>query len=355
MNDFEKIEHLLLSKRFEELSPTEVREVTGYFENATDYNDIRDTLMQVKSTLAADKLLIKPTVELKEKLLQKFENTHTNQGSASLGKTRPFYKNIAFQWSATATVVIVISLSIFGYIQNLNTLDKKEMAVNYESNTTHKRIDKGQPTIDGEAPEETSVKDENTSKVMVTTTDDVGSNKGEGELDSRSTTLGGTNTVTETSKINDGDANVNVDETKNNTKNFYFSSNRNNKNDNTTLDIMTNTTLNPKEEKTEDANEILNAVIITNGDKQNDDLKVKEEEKNQPLNTTIQNQNNLNTKVNYSQSTFDRDSWKKNKNENSKVNLGLAQDNLLEAEVADSLKMKTDSLKLDSNYKTKNK
>src|SRR5688572_4771001 len=114
MKDFEKIEHLLLSKKYEELSPAEVKEVTGYFENAVDYNDMRDTLMQVKSTLATDKLLVKPNVDLKEKLLQKFEQTYTTQP----GKSKPFYKTMGFQWSAAASVVIILSISIFSYINS---------------------------------------------------------------------------------------------------------------------------------------------------------------------------------------------------------------------------------------------
>ena len=129
MNDFEKIEHLLLSKKFEELNPSEVKEVQGYFENATDYNDMRDTLMQVKSTLAADKLLIKPSVDLKEKLLQQFENTYAKNENKKTGKTRPFYKTIAFQWSAAASVVIFLSIGTVYFFNNAMG-KKKEMAIN---------------------------------------------------------------------------------------------------------------------------------------------------------------------------------------------------------------------------------
>src|SRR5687768_9103089 len=133
MNDFEKIEHLLLSKKFEELSTSEMKEVQEYFENATDYNDMRDTLMQVKSTLAADKLLIKPSVELKEKLLQQFDKTYPKGGTKTGGKTRPFYKTLAFQWSAAASVVVIITLSAVSYINNMNGMQKsKEMAINNE-------------------------------------------------------------------------------------------------------------------------------------------------------------------------------------------------------------------------------
>jgi len=129
MNDFEKIEHLLLHKKYEELSSSELKEVQEYFENAIDYNDMRTTLMQVKTTLATDKVLIKPSVDLKEKLLKQFENTYTNQNTIS--KKRPFYRTIAFQWSAAASVVVLLSISAITYFNSLNKTDK-EMAVNYK-------------------------------------------------------------------------------------------------------------------------------------------------------------------------------------------------------------------------------
>lgn len=134
MKDFEKIENLLLSKKYEELSPPELREVEAYFESEAEYTDMRQTLMQVKDTLAEDKTLIVPSVELKENLLKKFEETHT-KSSAATGKTRPFYRTVWFQTAAAASVIIVIGLGIFN---SMNNLDKgpqeKDMALNKDQN-----------------------------------------------------------------------------------------------------------------------------------------------------------------------------------------------------------------------------
>lgn len=356
MNDFEKIEHLLLSKKFEELSPTEVREVTSYFENATDYNDMRDTLMQVKSTLAADKLLIKPNVELKEKLLLKFESTYTNKVNSTLGKTKPFYKNIIVQWSAAASIVIVISLSIFGYIQNLNNKGGDNMAVNYDSKTKSEKFNLSEPPVGGgeNTPGETPEKDENgEGKLRVTTDDDISSNRSEDHFNNPNV-VGNSNTVAET-EMGEGDVNVPKDANSNLNNTGFFGSYRN---DNSTLDTKTNTTLDQDEEKKDNANYYLNTTINKESDKPNDESKVggmEDQKANEPNKTTnVKAQSILNTTVNYQQNSFDRNygmkNRKKDKKENNQVNLGLAQEKLLDAEVRDSLKMKTDSLKLDSNY-----
>ena len=144
MNDFEKIEDLLLAKRYEELSSAELREVNEYFENGSEYNDMRETLMQVKSTLAADKLLIKPSVDMKESLLNKFQQTY---GQVKPTNPIPFYKKTPFQWSAAASVVIILSLGIFGVLNNIGGNKEKNMAVNYDSNQPEQQNQKQSPAI----------------------------------------------------------------------------------------------------------------------------------------------------------------------------------------------------------------
>jgi len=340
MNDFEKIEHLLLRKKFEELSPTEVKEVNGYFENANDYNDMRDTLMQVKSTLAADKILIKPNVELKEKLLQQFDKTYTNQISTA-GKTRPFYKNIAFQWSAAASVVIIISISIFGYINNMSGKKSDEMAINYKSN-------KNSPV------EETSISSGETSTVTGTTGTET---DGEERViivnpDSRNEEMSNDESdkkevyknffVTE-KDVNKGESEdiTNAPVTTNSENNIlqegYI--------DNTTLRGV-NTNVSKEEKKDADR-------VLTNAYR--DDIGDKIQDKSMELKTTIptnsQSQTYGNTTlISKDQNTTNKkDYWGKKKNKN-KTKTDSNKNNLGNGGLAkDSVITKADSLKLDSN------
>lgn len=348
MNDFEKIEHLLLSKKFEELSPTEVKEVNGYFESATDYNDMRDTLMQVKSTLAADKLLVKPNVELKEKLLQQFDKTYTQKsGGGSLGKSRPFYKNVAFQWSAAASVVIIISVSIFGYIQNMNGKKSDGMAVNYEAKKDGAPSEESTIST-GETPIGTATEKETDGKNRVTTVNPeyIGDSRNEDETEKPK--LYG-NFYTTESEVGEGEVGNSQNGPVKDNDIITFSSTRD---DNTTLGGYVNTTIDTKEEKKDDANYYFNDKIITNANRQNEDLKG--QDKNLELNTTIpvQNQGMTNTTIDYKKKANKREYWSKNKNKNKPkkdqtANVGMENANVPQS--TDSNKVKLDSINIDSN------
>jgi hypothetical protein len=347
MNDFEKIEHLLLSKKFEELSPTEVKEVNDYFENANDYNDMRDTLMQVKSTLAADKLLIKPNVDLKEKLLQQFEQTYSNQNSTA-GKTRPFYKKVGFQWSAAASVVIIISLSIFGYINNLGGNKSDEMAVNYKSKQTvpaeETSISSGE-TEHGTGNTTTDGKE----KVIVVNPDVISDESNIDESD-RKRVYG--NYFVQEKEVTEGESNEmnNAPVTTNTEDNIL----KNGFGDNTVGGMNTNT----NEEK-KDADKVLTNAY------RDENVYKKEDTKTMEINTTIptnsQSQNLGNTQmVNKDQLVDKKDYWGKKKNSNknktktdsNKGKLGTENADLTNGK--DSVLTRADSLRLDSNQKIMN-
>lgn len=348
MKDFEKIEHLLLSKRFEELSPTEAKEVTSYFENATDYNDMRDTLMQVKSTLASDKLLIKPNVELKEKLLQKFDNTYTNHSSTSIGKTKPFYKNIGFQWSAAATIVLLISLSIFGYIQNINSKANDGMAVNYETpagkDNSNVVFDELVPIEEIDKSKVTTIEPELEKPIL--------SNR-EKNLPKHVGTTDVSNTTMSIDQPNEG----------------YRSKFYENKNygtfgttvgDNTMIPVTNTDAIIGSERIEEDAKLTKNGFYSTTigvGDKQGEIIQGdandnrKEEQKMGPLDIPVQSESSINYSTNDQKNITTRDYyWMKGKNKgenkktNNQVSLGLAQEKRLEA---DSTQFRLDSLQLD--------
>lgn len=349
MNDFEKIEHLLLSKKFEELNPAEVKEVNGYFENAGDYNDMRETLMQVKSTLAADKLLIKPNVELKEKLLQQFDKTYTNQTSAA-GKTRPFYKNIGFQWAAAASVVIIISVSIFGYINNMGGQKSNEMAINNDSKPSPTSIDEesGSTGEDHSNTGTLTTETEGKEKVTVVNPDVTFSSKRDEESDKKGV-YG--NIFTTEKELNEGESEdiSNIPIGSNNTNDLL----QDGFGDNTTLGGM-NTNTNVSKEEKKDADRVLtNAYRDENSYKQ-------EDTKNMELNTTIQtnsqsqNMGNTTQLVNKDQTTNKKDYWgkkkinkNKTKTDSNKGNLGIENSNLTNGK--DSVLTRADSLKLDSN------
>jgi hypothetical protein len=343
MNDFEKIEHLLLNKKFEELNPTEMREVQGYFENATDYNDMRETLMQVKSTLAADKLLIKPNVDLKEKLLQQFENTYSNVTPKAAGKTRPFYRKMAFQWSAAASIVVILTLSAVTYVNNMNS-HSKEMAINYDkpqkqdAPLEEKSMPNGTLTADS-----TSVTNSNPERKenlgdqpVVGSTTTFGSNSDEAEKD-KGTIL--SNKSTNENKILEGE----LKNTENNPTDLLSKD----ADDNTTIDTRERS---KTEEKRDDANYYYNGALKDKEDK-------KQEINNIPVNTTVNEVKSNTTKDYYTrkkQKNTDQNQGDKiavQKENTDNINLGgyMSVNQMVQTEKKDSNKVKLDSLNMDSN------
>lgn len=317
MNDFEKIEHLLLHKKYDELNSSELKEVKEYFENATDYNDMRDTLMQVKSTLAADKLYIKPSVELKEKLLKQFENTYTNQNEKITGKKRPFYKSIAFQWSAAASIVVLLSISAVSFFNNLNKNDK-EMAVNYKKDNTTisptttdeelpgSTVETGTNNIPGSEISDGEIREENTEleKPVISNNTDIDNNKPK---------VYGNFSATE-DKILESENAPELDD------NEGTINNRNN----TTID---------------DSKDI-------KGDTYKEELKSNESNTTIPLKAVNEKKVNT-TKFN----NKDKKKDESNKQDNDKIELGgyMSVNQMVQSDKKDSLKLNMDSLFMDSN------
>lgn len=334
--DFETIEHLLLNKRFEELNPAEVKEVSSYFEGASEYNDMRETLIQVKSTLASDKLLIKPNVELKEKLLQKFENTYTNTKPHSGANVRPFYKNIKFQWAAAASVMLLLTLSIFLYVNNLQTKGNDDMALNYDAKQDKPETVTGENSpgageedlSDGEAskpvgnstmPEEVTI---STEEERISTMDD--------------------NQKGSTTKL--GESSTHAPATDNSEIKLEGNTSFGNE---TRTDNNTSKDNNPELKREEKANYYFNDVV---NEKENKKTKA-DKTTNQPnKSVNTQSQSIFNTTVNPTNTTTDRDYWKRNKDKNKEQNTenvgGLAEDAVTIK--TDSIKSATDSLSIDS-------
>lgn len=350
MNDFEKIEHLLLSKRFEELSPTEVNEVNSYFENANDYNDMRDTLMQVKSTLAADKLLIKPNVDLKEKLLKQFDKTYTNSTSSAAGKTRPFYKSIAFQWSAAASVVIIVSISIFSYINQLGGAKSDKMAINYESKKESPSQEKADYTTeDKDGTGNTGTTTDGKEKVIVVNPEAVNEEVSEDQPTKKG--VYGNYFVNENT-ISEGESDKTSNAPVFRTNTEVDALKRDAFGDNSNVGGV-NTNVSKEEKKDADR-------VLTNAYRDENLYKI-EDNKTIELNTTIPTNSqsqifgNTNTTVNKNQLVNKKDYWNKKKNLNknrTKTDNNKGKTNNEDAIVAndkDSMSIKTDSLKLDSN------
>lgn len=109
MENFEKIEDLLISKSYDELGASEKLMVGEYFDNASAYNDMRETLLQVKHSFNEDKIYVKSKLGKKEFLLQQFEAKYS---SVSATNTRPFYTKPWFSYGAAASILFAVGLVV---------------------------------------------------------------------------------------------------------------------------------------------------------------------------------------------------------------------------------------------------
>jgi len=73
--DIEKLESILLNKRFSELSPAEKEMVFAEVGTESDYEHLRETLLRVKTTFTAEASSVSAADDFKDALLRRFETS----------------------------------------------------------------------------------------------------------------------------------------------------------------------------------------------------------------------------------------------------------------------------------------
>lgn len=128
------IESLLEAKNFEELTDSEKTFALENVSSAAEYNEIRSTLIHVKSSFVAEEELV-PDSAVQESLMAEFNRLHSRPQPTSFWKNFktklfPSGQNLfytpGFQLAGVAVVVVVVGL--FFLTQNSTT--EKELALN---------------------------------------------------------------------------------------------------------------------------------------------------------------------------------------------------------------------------------
>lgn len=113
--DLEKIEALMLHKAYDELTDDERRLVDMHISSASEYNDMRETLLNVKKTFDEEKITLRPQVNMKESLLKKFEAVHgTNSSSIPPeSQKKKFFIPVYMRYAGVAAVLVVGLFMVF--------------------------------------------------------------------------------------------------------------------------------------------------------------------------------------------------------------------------------------------------
>lgn len=112
---YEEFEALLARKEYSELTAEEQTWVEFFVSSESEYTDLRDTLINIRSSFNDDKVEVKAGVGLKESLLDRFEQVHGKQPAAT-GNTRPLFGGAIWKISAVAAAAIVAFLLVFNMV-----------------------------------------------------------------------------------------------------------------------------------------------------------------------------------------------------------------------------------------------
>ncbi len=108
-NDYPELnfdmEHLLQTKKYEELSPEELTEISDFISSKEDYVLMQNTFLSVKTSFGTEEEII-PTEDTKSKLMQAFESKHGKV--VNINKPRPFYLSPLFQVGVAAVFILGI-------------------------------------------------------------------------------------------------------------------------------------------------------------------------------------------------------------------------------------------------------
>gem|GEM_PF-6841715 len=113
MFDLENLETLLMQKSYGELTESERAMISRHIASESEYNDLRETLLNVKKTFTEEKIVLVPSPRKKEALLKKFEAVHGKGGNTSAtGRSpkkfliSPFYRYAGI----AATLILAVAL-----------------------------------------------------------------------------------------------------------------------------------------------------------------------------------------------------------------------------------------------------
>lgn len=133
--DIEKIEHLLMAKSFNELSSAERELVLAHLSGASEYEHMRATISRVKTVFSAEAAGISPELDMKEAVLNRFEqNKPANTGI--LSKISSFFETlfpnpgVRFAGSIGLVLVLVITGIAFWPKKDINVAYMKPLEVN---------------------------------------------------------------------------------------------------------------------------------------------------------------------------------------------------------------------------------
>lgn len=115
--DIEKIEHLLNAKAFEELNAAERELVLAHLSGSAEYEHMRETLVRVKKVFVAEAASLAVDGDLKEQILNRFEQNKTRHPSLS-ERVATFFQTLipspAGRFAgALAVVLVVVSVGFF--------------------------------------------------------------------------------------------------------------------------------------------------------------------------------------------------------------------------------------------------
>lgn len=129
--DLEGLEELMLRKPYAELSVEERRMVSRHVASESEYNDLRDTLVNVRKTLQEEKIVLRPRVDMKEALLKKFEEVHGQGGGATPMDNRPkkFHIPVFYRYASVAAVLLIAFLVVFNQFSGIGPKKTKDLAM----------------------------------------------------------------------------------------------------------------------------------------------------------------------------------------------------------------------------------
>jgi len=118
--DLEGLEALLEAKAYGELTEKERALVAQHIASESEYNDLRDTLKNVKKTFHEEKTALRPKVDMKESLLKKFEDVH-GKGNTD-APVKKFHIPVFYRYAGVAAMLI---LGLFLVVNQYNSKPKK--------------------------------------------------------------------------------------------------------------------------------------------------------------------------------------------------------------------------------------
>ena len=102
----EELEKLMLEKPFSELSEQEKEFALSQLASPVEYDDLRNTLIQIREVFSEDKNQLKMPPSGKDALMTKFRNRNTSPGQVPVIK---LYQR-KWMWAAAASLLLIVSL-----------------------------------------------------------------------------------------------------------------------------------------------------------------------------------------------------------------------------------------------------